>query len=71
MSATSHLRDADSGELIPIPAYAGGHMTTYDVPVNVCPSCSEHFPEGVEFEYVPQADEYVCRECADELRGIN
>lgn len=42
-----------------------------DYPVRYCPNCSSAYPEGAEFVYVPQADEYVCRDCAHDLRGID
>ena len=75
MSATSHLRDPDSGELIPLPAYRTNYAMTYeasDVPAgNTCPECSEHYPDELVFVYVPQADEWVCHECAAELRCID
>ena len=44
---------------------------TYDIPVKVCPECSEHFPEGYEFEYVNPRDEWVCQECAAGLWGTD
>lgn len=70
MSATSHLRDPESGELLPPSGPVSYAPPEYGGDGRRCPSCSEWFEES-EFVFSPEAGEDVCQECAAELRGID